>query len=378
MGNLSGQQVRGLLECVRALYRAPDLPAFRRAVVRTLPAVVRGRSVSYNEVDLARRQAHALFDTDEWDAEALAATLSRVQDRHPLIQRFVRHGDGQALAISDLLSADEYFGGPVYNELYGPLGLRDQMSIGVSIGPSLLLGVVVNRTRRGFSETDRLLMNLLRPHLEQAYHQARLNEEVGRTVRGLEMALAHSGRAVVRVDARGRTHDVTPLAREWLARFFPDVSREGRLPVTVEQWLGQLEAGGAEGGPPPVRLPLVAERGGEHLEIRRLRPPASAGDGEGPEGSGGSGSLLLLEHRAPPRGPAPLRRLGLTARQSEILYWLAQGKTNPEIGVILGISKRTAQKHVEIIFEKLDVTTRTAAALKADEALRAAVRSDGG
>ena len=53
--------------------------------------------------------------------------------------------------------------------------------------------------------------------------------------------------------------------------------------------------------------------------------------------------------------------LGLTIRETEILMWISRGKTNKEIGVILGSSPRTINKHLEHIFEKLGVTTRTGA-----------------
>jgi DNA-binding CsgD family transcriptional regulator len=55
--------------------------------------------------------------------------------------------------------------------------------------------------------------------------------------------------------------------------------------------------------------------------------------------------------------------LGLTDREVEVLTWVADGKTNAEIGLILGTSKRTVQKHLEHIFEKLGVETHTAAAV---------------
>ncbi|OPY64878.1 MAG: Transcriptional regulatory protein LiaR [Syntrophorhabdaceae bacterium PtaU1.Bin034] len=45
-----------------------------------------------------------------------------------------------------------------------------------------------------------------------------------------------------------------------------------------------------------------------------------------------------------------------------MLTWVALGRTNKEIGDLLGLSRRTVQKHLEHIFEKLGVTTRTAAA----------------
>jgi DNA-binding NarL/FixJ family response regulator len=65
----------------------------------------------------------------------------------------------------------------------------------------------------------------------------------------------------------------------------------------------------------------------------------------------------------------PLLKLGLNPRAAEVLLWVAQGKTNPDIGLILGISESTVKKHLLEIFEKLSVETRSAAALRAVELL---------
>ena len=65
----------------------------------------------------------------------------------------------------------------------------------------------------------------------------------------------------------------------------------------------------------------------------------------------------------------PLLSLGLTPRAAETLFWLAQGKTNPDIATILSITESTVKKHVQEIFEKLGVETRGAAAVRALEVL---------
>jgi DNA-binding CsgD family transcriptional regulator len=57
--------------------------------------------------------------------------------------------------------------------------------------------------------------------------------------------------------------------------------------------------------------------------------------------------------------------LGLTEREAEVLVWIAKGKGNYEIGVILGAKPRTVCKHVEHILSKLKVENRTAAAATA-------------
>ncbi len=69
--------------------------------------------------------------------------------------------------------------------------------------------------------------------------------------------------------------------------------------------------------------------------------------------------------------PEPLRALSLSPRVAEVLLWVAQGKTNADIGVILGISESTVKKHLLEIFAQLGVETRSAATLRAIEVLSA-------
>ena len=64
-----------------------------------------------------------------------------------------------------------------------------------------------------------------------------------------------------------------------------------------------------------------------------------------------------------------LRRLGLTERECEILYWISQGKRNQDIADLLNISLGTIKKHCTRIFDKMGVSTRAAAAAMATEAL---------
>lgn len=64
-----------------------------------------------------------------------------------------------------------------------------------------------------------------------------------------------------------------------------------------------------------------------------------------------------------------MESLGLTPREAEVLLWIAQGKSNAEISIILGTSENTVKKHTQHIFEKLGVDTRNAATVLAFERL---------
>lgn len=69
------------------------------------------------------------------------------------------------------------------------------------------------------------------------------------------------------------------------------------------------------------------------------------------------------------RSAEPLRILGLTTREAEVLLWVAQGKSNADIATILGMTVHTVKKHLQNIFEKLGVETRNGATFRAFEIL---------
>jgi DNA-binding CsgD family transcriptional regulator len=79
-------------------------------------------------------------------------------------------------------------------------------------------------------------------------------------------------------------------------------------------------------------------------------------------------NAVLYEGRRTRRG-RPLEVYDLTPRETDVAGWLAKGKTNGEIAMILGASPRTVEKHVEKVLEKLGVENRTAAAVMISDAL---------
>lgn len=72
-----------------------------------------------------------------------------------------------------------------------------------------------------------------------------------------------------------------------------------------------------------------------------------------------------MEEAYPSPGLEALRELDLTAREAEVLYWIAQRKSNPESAIILGAARRTVAPHAEHILAKLGVENRTGAVVAA-------------
>jgi len=161
-------------------------------------------------------------------------------------------------------------------------------------------------------------------------------------------ALDAFGNAVLAVTPHdGRIVWQTPLARLWMQQYFgPDA--DAVTPAPVAAWL----AGSTD-------VPLIVLRGAARLIFTA------------PEVRGGEQWMIVLrEESDTARVQALMALFRLTQRESEVLHWVIQGKTNRDIGDILGMSPRTANKHLEHVFEKLGVETRTAAATLATARLR--------
>ncbi len=200
-----------------------DLNSGHRSVVSN-PAVVMGR-----------REIEA-FDRFFYD--------------HPLVRAHGRNRSAVTMRISDIHSDGEFQSTPLFNEYYRPIGLHHVMAVPLHVDDRFLVGIVVNRSRQGFSNRDRAVLELIRPHLSNLY----------------------------------------------------------RLGVAID----------------------------------RARQAPAHGD-----------------------KPNQLSAENLTVREREVLDWLAAGKTNRDIAAILGGKPRTVEKHLEHIYEKLGVETRTAAVMRA-------------
>ncbi len=166
-----------------------------------------------------------------------------------------------------------------------------------------------------------------------------------RAVRLARDAVDVAGHGVLLIDAQGRVGWRSPQAAAWLREFYPDAP--DRLPADWWRWINATDAIDA-----PAAEHIAGRAEGRALRVRNLGP---VGLGE---------RMLLLQLRGPGAEPAASRvsAASLTPRETEVLSWIAKGKTNRDVAEILGMSPRTVNKHLEHVFEKLGVETRAAAA----------------
>jgi DNA-binding NarL/FixJ family response regulator len=147
-----------------------------------------------------------------------------------------------------------------------------------------------------------------------------------------------AGLGVVFVDALGRIAWRSPQAAVWL-QALEDGAGAGHLPSTLQ---AALDVDSTQ---------VLHTHTDPPLSVRNMGI-ATLGE-----------TMLLLElQRDGALASSRLTHAALTPRETEVLSWLAKGKTNRDIADILGMSPRTVNKHLEHIFEKLGVETRAAAA----------------
>ena len=151
----------------------------------------------------------------------------------------------------------------------------------------------------------------------------------------------------------------TPLARDLMLRYC-----EGNgttAPAVVRDWLSQCLQRIAQ---QQELAGLRIEKGASRLTVQLHQ---QIGDTEA------EGDWLIVMRESSDAAIIEAMRLSLllTAREAEVLYWVVKGKTNKDIGDIVGSSPMTVKKHLERVYVKLGVETRTAAASKALGRIRA-------
>ena len=218
-----------------------DEHPFTSDLLVELGRIVEADWVGYDELDCVRRRAlHVTIRPgDDYDGELLDPEGWELVKDHPVCRAHER-GDFRTLKLSDFLTQRELHRTPLYNEWFRPCGVEHELELAIPSPQWHTRTFIWDRRGKGsrdFSERDRLVLDLVKPHL------TRLSENAA-----------------------------------------------------------------------------------------AKRQAASNGDGE-----------------------------LLTAREREVLSWVARGKTNPQIAEVLWVSPATVRKHLENVYGKLGVSTRTAA-----------------
>ena len=250
MSQLTSRELRAALDVLHTIGEScAGAAEFARRGVKWLPQLVASELTTLSVCDF--RTGHRSVVSDQPEG-AISPREMAVFDHyfhgHPLVREHGRNPGAVTKRIVDCVPSDVFRASALYNEYYRAIRIDHVTAVPIYVDRRFLVSFVLNRSGAAYTDRERELLEIVRPHLANLY-----------------------------------------------------------------------------------RLGVAADR------VREV--PADV--------------------------PFGVAAMPLSPREREVLDWVAAGKTNRDIAAILGASPRTVEKHLERIYEKLGVETRTAAAMRA-------------
>ena len=310
----------------RTLLQARTVTDLRRRALAGLAKLVSADLLTWDRVELdAGAVRHEAVPAE---AEPPGAFASIVGDAagHPLLFAHAA-GPRPALRLSEVVERRRLSRSDLFGDLLKPSGVGYCIAVGVRAEGSEMVVAGLGRGEREFSERDRDVLELVRPALEDALRDAQASE---RLVRALA-ADPPPGTAVVLLDRRGEVVHSSIDAERWLGEHFGAAEHPGWLPGALAEWLAL-----------PPRPPLVSVVDGRRLTVHLLPSDPHA---------------LLLEEEVARLRPDALYRLGLTARETEVLSAASHMPEEVDIAWELSLSPHAVRERLAHVESKLGVRT---------------------
>jgi DNA-binding CsgD family transcriptional regulator len=293
---------------------------FTQELADRLAALFACEYATYERLDHVRRIEHAYVPTtgdpwqesgvrpDDWDREhrrSYALGVSKASDEYSWR---ARRAGGSAPVLSWLVEH----------------GVVDTLSLHYGRSDSHDLIVHMDSKERDFDDRDRLLLEMLQPHFDALERQAETRRRFNALLSAMDRAEEHESRGLIVLGRDGRVDHASETARRLVGAWFGEL--DGRLPDALDEWRtsGSLVA-------------LVLRGGDRRLVVEAPNREA----------------LLVSEQ-------PDLDRL-LTARERDVMQCVAAGLTTAETARRLWVTPATVSKHLEHVYAKLGVRSRTAA-----------------
>jgi DNA-binding CsgD family transcriptional regulator len=332
MTRLCGRDWQAILDFLGEAHGVVSDEPFPVELIDSLRQLLRSDLAGFDEMDREKRLVLTHIDTPEIEPQEggnVDDELWELLEEHPLCCYHRDSTDLGAVKLSDFFTARQLRSLPIWTKWFAPWGVSDELEIGISPSKRFTRNFVFDRLGGTFTERDRQVLNVLRPHLVALYERARERRLASALLAAVDENL---DAALVGFSRNGRVDYVTDAAGRMLREYF-GAEVGPTLPWPVGDWLS------GEFGPAG---PFVVERPRWRLVVRLV-----------------ADRMLLLSEEA--RGAES----GLTDRERVVLALAAEGATNREIAEQLWITPATVRKHLEHVYDKLGVRNRTAAAARA-------------
>lgn len=232
-----------------------------------------------------------------------------------------------------------------YANLYRPLGLGDELRVSFTArdGSCWGIGQLVRSEGAVFSPDERDLVAAVSPIVADGLRAAFAASRSRRA--------QPTGPALVILDEDGEIHAITDEGRHWLGELVRG-SATGMTPVPEPVYLvaGRARAAKVGVGSAPAWV-QVRTAGGVWLHLH-----AACIEGAGPPANGVA--VVITPARGPDLAPLIALAYRVTAREQEVLQFIARGLSTAQMAQRLGISVHTVRDHVKALFQKVGVRSR--------------------
>jgi DNA-binding CsgD family transcriptional regulator len=313
-----------LLEFVHGSEGVPflDRTSARDYILRGLSELVASDCVLYRFWDdKLQRLATTATEPQVQAAQDVGADVWRAivaRREHPVVAYWNEAGDDRAIRLSDVMGRPALHRLEIYNHFWRPYAIERIMGARVQISSRYLVDLSCYRIGSEFSERDQAVLEYARFYVGQIVQRAEVAPLVAASVASLRLSPREA--EILAWVARGKTN------REIGSGLF-------LAPGTVKKHLDNIY---------------------RKLSIRTRTEAAVL--------ALGVGWAAAPDIETPVLRDLARNALGLTGREADVLVLAATGKTNSEIAAILDLAPGTAKRHLENLFRKLEVGTRTEAA----------------
>jgi DNA-binding CsgD family transcriptional regulator len=362
MTDITQQDHQKVLIFLGEIYRCRSFREFSTYVREHITNLIPADLSVFATIDFTKRQV--LFRGPVPEIPDLSKLINNHFDEHPFVKYQARTLDFKAIKISDFWSEDQLRDSElVYHRFMRHMNAEDNFTVGLphifgesaECNPGKGSNITIDsiqlfRGERSFTERDRMILNLIQPHLIQARQSVQAFEYAQQLQDYLNIA------GGIAVDRQCQVLMMTQKAEKLLQKYFPGTQNFSEsLPEKLNQWLKYQYCFLPDGQEMLKPLsPLNLEKGDKVLNIRLATDLSKE-----------KYLILLSEQRHPTLSVGLLKILGLSQREAEVLLLVMKGKTNSNAAKILHLSISTVKKHLEHIYIKLNVNTRAGATVAA-------------
>jgi|GEM_PF-1243920 len=336
---------------LKDVYSTTDPNQLPAVILKGVHQLIPSEHLAYNEINNKTNDTYCIMHPFVPEAIINIPSLKQHFAEHPVLEHHRKCRDLHTRKITDFLSQCQFRTLGIYQDFYHGIDTEYQLAIFLTADYSrVAIGVAVNRKNSDFTERDRTIAELLRPHLVQARQNALAFANLISHKKSGNEASEQINTALISTDQDGKILLGSNRSSLMLNRYFPSFTLlSRRLPAPLYLWMhdcqNRLKASNISDQP----LPTFAQQISRTQLVANFYPAKE-------------NVCRIVLHEVNCGKESPFRtEHPLTPRESEIMQWVVDGKTNAEIGLFLGLSSRTIEKHLEHILAKLKVPSRGAA-----------------